>query len=124
VTRRHRPMDTDTRSHLAELRRSRRGNSAAQVRARQHAAAQAEADAWNAAHPIGTEVTVTMDLGEVRRTRTRSIAWRICDHASVMVEGISGGYLLSRVKAVAGPVLRVVSEPVMLDRVDLGGEAG
>lgn len=63
--------------------------------------AQCAADAWNATHPIGTDVYVTRDSGAVMRTRTRSVAWVICDHASVMVDGISGGYLLERVRPVA-----------------------
>ncbi len=55
---------------------------------------------WNAAHPVGTPVVVTRDDGSKLETVTRSVAWRICDHASVMVVGISGGYLLDRVQAV------------------------
>jgi hypothetical protein len=99
----HRPrqeLDWDTRSYLAEVRRERRGTSARQVAERKRAEAQAQADAWNAAHPVGTEVDRTDDHGNIHRTRTRSIAWVICDHASVMVDGISGGYLLSRMKPV------------------------
>ena len=95
-------MDWDTRSYLAELRREKRGTSARQVAANQTAQAQAQADdLWNAMHPVGTEVDRTDDLGNVHRTRTRSIAWVICGHASVMVEGITGGYLLSRMAPVA-----------------------
>jgi len=91
-----REMSTETRVKLRELREAKR----ARVRqAAIHAAAERDAEAWNAAHPVGTEVDVTRDDGLVLRTRTRSIAWRICDHASVMVDGISGGYLLSRVRA-------------------------
>lgn len=68
------------------------------------AAARAElerrVEEWNRNVPVGTEVTRTDDLGVVHRTRTRSIAWIICDHASVQVEGIAGGYLLDRIKPV------------------------
>ena len=93
-------MDSDTRSYLAELKREKRGTSARQVAAIRLEEAQAEVERWNAAYPIGTEVDRTDDHGNVHRTRTRSIAWVICGHASVMVEGISGGYLLSRMKPV------------------------
>jgi hypothetical protein len=68
------------------------------------AAARAElerrVEEWNRNVPVGTEVTRTDDLGVVHRTRTRSVAWIICDHASVQVEGIAGGYLLDRIKPV------------------------
>jgi hypothetical protein len=94
-------MDPDTRAYLAELRREKRGTGARQVAAIQTAQAQAQADLWNAMHPVGTEVDRTDDLGNVHRTRTRSIAWVICGHASVLVEGITGGYLLSRMAPVA-----------------------
>jgi hypothetical protein len=52
---------------------------------------------WNERHPIGTPVTVTRDNGDKFETTTRSEAWVLNAHAMVMVNGISGGYLLSRV---------------------------
>lgn len=68
------------------------------------AAVQAElerkVEEWNRDVPVGTEVIRTDDLGQRHRTRTRSIAWIVCGHASVMVDGISGGYLLERIKPV------------------------
>ena len=88
-----RPMSTETRAHLRELRSERTARAHA---ARRQDAAQREADAWNAAHPPRVPVIVTLDNGAQVATFTRSIAWRICDHASVLVDGISGGYLLSR----------------------------
>lgn len=95
-----REMSTKTRAYLRELRAERRARRRTEDL---HRAVEAEADAWNARHPIGTEVVVTRyDGSEMMRTRTRSIAWRICDHASVMVEGISGGYLLKWVRPVEG----------------------
>ncbi len=55
--------------------------------------------------PIGTPVIVTKDLGEQFETKTRSIPWMLgassrgAGHTAViMVEGISGGYLLERVR--------------------------
>ncbi len=59
-------------------------------------------DKWNSKYPIGTAVTVTKDNGEVVTTKTRSVAWLLSSHTAVIsVEGIAGGYLLERVKAVA-----------------------
>jgi hypothetical protein len=52
---------------------------------------------WNERNPIGTEVTVTLDDGAVKQTKTRSEAWLASGTPVVMVEGISGGYMLSRV---------------------------
>ena len=88
-----RPMSIETRAHLRELRSERTARAHA---ARRQDTAQREADAWNAAHPSRVPVIVTLDDGAQVATFTRSIAWRICDHASVLVDGISGGYLLSR----------------------------
>ncbi len=55
--------------------------------------------------PVGTLVIVTKDLGEQFETKTRSIPWMLgassrgAGHTAViMVEGISGGYLLERVR--------------------------
>jgi hypothetical protein len=55
---------------------------------------------WNDRYPVGTQVTVEMDSGEIRATKTRSSAWLLSGHTAViMLEGITGGYLLSRVRA-------------------------
>lgn len=55
-------------------------------------------ETWNASYPVGTPVTVTKDDGTKIETKTRSIAWALGDGTPVvMLEGISGGYLLSRV---------------------------
>lgn len=76
----------------------------ARLSGKARAAAQAElerkVEAWNRDVPVGTEVIRTDDMGEKHRTRTRSIAWIVCGHASVMVDGISGGYLLERIQPV------------------------
>jgi hypothetical protein len=54
---------------------------------------------WNDRYPVGTPVTVEKDSGEIVATKTRSSAWMLSGHtAVVMLEGISGGYLLSRVR--------------------------
>lgn len=78
---------------------------------RQRAArADQQAREWNEANPIGTPVNVRKDDGSVLATRTRSEAWTLgasCHGpghtAVVMVEGISGGYLLDRVTRRAEP---------------------
>ena len=63
---------------------------------------------WNLKYPIGTPVTVEMDSGEIRATTTRSVAWMLGAEPSrkdpghsavVLMDGISGCYLLSRVRA-------------------------
>lgn len=54
---------------------------------------------WNAMHPAGTPVVVVLDSSERRQTVTRSVAWMVSDHASVLLEGISGSYALHRVTA-------------------------
>lgn len=58
-----------------------------------------QVEEWNAAHAIGTDVIVTKDLGEQFPTKTRSPAWVLSGHTPViMVNGISGCYLLDRVR--------------------------
>lgn len=67
----------------------------------QPAQQQKRVDRWNAEHPVGTEVEVTKDLGEVLRTRTRSRAELLSGHTAVIwLEGVRGCYLLERVRAV------------------------
>lgn len=55
---------------------------------------------WNNKYPPGTPVILTDDFGNTHETITRSIAWEICGHASVKVDGRAGGYLLDRIKPV------------------------
>lgn len=52
--------------------------------------------AWNELCPPGTPVTMTNDVGGKIDTKTRSVAWVLGGDPVVMVEGIAGGYLLSR----------------------------
>ena len=60
------------------------------------AAAQAEADAWNAAHPVGTLVTVRR-LGRPEVvTKTVAPARNVCGAAVLSVEGFFGALPLSR----------------------------
>jgi hypothetical protein len=60
--------------------------------------------------PIGTEVIVTRDDGSELRTKTRSEPWMLgversrnyAGHTAViLVEGITGGYCLTRLRKVA-----------------------
>ena len=61
---------------------------------------QLQVENWNLKHAVGTEVTIKMDSGEIRTTKTRSEASMLSGHTAVIsVEGISGCYLLSRVTA-------------------------
>jgi len=63
---------------------------------------QQRIDDWNGRYPEGTKVRVTLDDGRQMSTTTRSAAWLLGGHtAVVMVEGISGCYLLQRVRAEA-----------------------
>lgn len=67
-------------------------------RLRSRASQARDVKQWNENYPGGTPVYVVKDLGEVVETRTRSIAWMAGDaHAMVLVDGISGGYILARV---------------------------
>lgn len=60
-----------------------------------------EVQAWNDKYPVGQQVEVRKDLGEIEQTRTRSEAWVLSGHTAViMLEGISGAYLLNRVRAI------------------------
>jgi hypothetical protein len=53
---------------------------------------------WNALYPIGTPVNVQRDNGTITQSKTRSAAWLMGGHtAMIMVDGIAGGYMLSRV---------------------------
>lgn len=64
------------------------------------AAAKRAVAAWK--HPIGTPVLVTKDDGTTIETKTRSPAEVLAGHTAVIwLEGISGCYLLSRVKPLA-----------------------
>ena len=56
------------------------------------------AEIWNSRFPPGTPVTVIEDLGGQIETITVSEAWLLGGgHAVVKVNGLAGGYQLSRV---------------------------
>ena len=66
---------------------------------------------WNALFPVGTPVTVELDSGEIRATRTRSLAQMLGAEPSrndpghtavIFLEGISGSYDMSRVRPKGG----------------------
>jgi hypothetical protein len=60
---------------------------------------QADCDAWNQAHPIGSPVFVQLDnhVG-LFETTTRSDAQILSGHSAVIwLDGVSGCYLLDRV---------------------------
>ena len=63
--------------------------------------AQREADAWNAAHPVGTIVRFWTGLREGAPTGegpTRAAAAVLSGHASVWIDGCCGGVNLSHVE--------------------------
>ncbi len=91
-----REMDTETRVHLRELREARASRKRL---ARAVEVGRIVVDDWNARAEVGTPVTVTLDDGSKMETRTRSPAWMLGHgEAVVSVDGIVGGYLLSRVQ--------------------------
>jgi hypothetical protein len=55
-------------------------------------------DEFNRMCPIGSEVNVTLDSGEVIKSRTLTEAWVVCGSGMVKLDGISGGYDIDRVK--------------------------
>jgi hypothetical protein len=64
------------------------------------------ADAWNAAHPVGTAVRYWSGYreGEGRTSRTRTPAWMLgSDLAVVSVDGHSGGIALTHVEPIPAP---------------------
>ena len=62
---------------------------------------QALVDNWNSSNPSGTPVEMRKDTGELVKTVTRSEAWLLGGHtAVVMVDGVSGGYLLNRMRVI------------------------
>lgn len=63
--------------------------------------AEAATQHWNAQNAIGTVVEVTLDDGSIKETKTASEAWVIGGHTAVIkLEGIVGGYSLSRVRPI------------------------
>lgn len=61
--------------------------------------AEREAREWNQAHRVGAKVSVRDDDGKKRETTTRSMSWEVGGHAVILLEGMTGGYLLNRVTA-------------------------
>lgn len=71
-----------------------------------------EVENWNLKHPVGTPVTLRKDDGSVIETRTRARAEILSGHTPVIwLEGVRGCYLLSRVRAIAPPVVKPAAEP-------------
>ncbi|WIW89272.1 hypothetical protein K3M67_04670 [Sphingobium sp. V4] len=62
---------------------------------------QRECDEWNKRYPIGQAVVVRLDSGEDLHTKTSTEAQLLSGHSAVIwLDGISGCYLLGRVKPV------------------------
>jgi hypothetical protein len=65
-----------------------------------------ECEIWNRSNPVGTAVSITLDSGEVRKTTTRTEAYvSNAGYAVIFLEGISGYYLLDRVKVRVEPII-------------------
>lgn len=61
---------------------------------------QKAVDKWNAKYQIGQAVLLRKDSGETVRTKTRSAAEVLSGHTAVIwLEGVTGCYMLNRVKA-------------------------
>jgi len=59
-----------------------------------------EVENWNLLHDVGTPVLLTKDSGKTIITKTRSHAEIASSgHAVIWLDGVSGFYLLNRVKA-------------------------
>jgi triphosphoribosyl-dephospho-CoA synthetase len=60
-------------------------------------------EAWNDAHPVGTAVILSKDSGEQLVTKTRSAAMMAeAGYPVIFLEGVSGYYLLDRVRRALG----------------------
>lgn len=70
--------------------------------------------AWK--HPEGTPVIVRRDDGSEFATRTRSMPWDLCGTPVVLLEGISGGYALERVRSAPAPP--AAGDASLVDGVD------
>lgn len=67
------------------------------------AALQRQCDDWNARYPVGQRVTVRNDDGGHVTSSTRSEAQVLSGHSAVIwLEGITGCYLLDRVRPITG----------------------
>lgn len=75
----------------------------------QAAKLQKSCDDWNTAHPVGAPVLVKLDgRDEPVATATRSEAQILSGHSAVIwLEGVSGCYLLTHVRAASTPQERV-----------------
>ena len=61
---------------------------------------------WNAAHPVGTDVSIMKDDGGTIQTWTASTAWVSQDFGAVlMAEGVLGCVHLSRITAIDAAAL-------------------
>jgi hypothetical protein len=68
-------------------------------------------------HGVGTPVAVRLDTGKVRITKTRSPAWTVGGHTDVvLLEGITGCYLLDRVSPLGPDADRPPATRVLMFR--------
>ena len=80
-----------------------------------------QVDDWNERFAIGQPVRYWGGAreGEGKVSRTRSRAWEICGHASVLIEGYSGGVALSHVEPLAMPPLSDADADLCRDLADV-----
>lgn len=80
---------------------------------------QKECDRWNAANPIGASVMVKLDgHDEPIATTTRSGAQVLSGHSAVIwLEGVSGCYLLTHVRAAATPEQQAIAAADLTQRL-------
>lgn len=72
---------------------------------------QAECDRFNAAISVGQNVIVTLDGGTEKATRTTSEAQVLSGHTSVVwLEGVSGCYIIERVRAASSEAEKKASK--------------
>ncbi|MBZ5761541.1 hypothetical protein LAV84_18505 [Rhizobium sp. VS19-DR104.2] len=68
---------------------------------------QIAVDEFNARYPVGVSVSVKLDNGETKETKTRDKAGVLGGHSAVIwLDGITGCYLLDRVTVRPTPALR------------------
>jgi hypothetical protein len=97
-----REMDFETRAHLRALRDTKKHGGVPRVE-RERQRLQAEADAWNAAHPVGTQVRYWTGLreGEGVIGEVRHPAQVMADHVSAWVTGHPACIAITHIEAVS-----------------------
>ncbi|WP_063978321.1 MULTISPECIES: hypothetical protein [unclassified Ensifer] len=81
---------------------------------------QAQCDAFNGQNAVGATVRVKKDSGEIVETTTRSRAEVLSGHSAVIwLEGISGCYLLNRVRPVENAAAHLAEQQKIPGKLEL-----